>query len=47
MTGKGFQQESHKFNKLAKYTSINLLTSTPKFKETHQAAYQLIKREIF
>ena len=34
MTGKGFQQESHNFNKHAKYTTVNLLTSTPKFRET-------------
>ena len=34
MTGKDFQQESHNFNKHAKYTTIDLLTNTSKFRET-------------
>ena len=45
MTCKHFQQESHNFNKHAKFTIIDQLTNTSKSKET--LTQQLIKREHF
>ena len=42
---KYFQQQSHNFNKHAKFTIIDQLTSTSKSKET--ITQQLIERENF
>ena len=42
---KYFQQQSHNFNKHAKFTIIHQLTSTSKSKET--ITQQLIERENF
>ena len=45
MACKHFQQESHNFNKHAKFTIINQLTNTSKSKET--LTQQLIEGENF
>ena len=45
MTCKHFQQESHIFNKRAKYAIINQLINTSKSKETF--TQRLIERENF
>ena len=40
MACKHFEQESHNFNKHAKFTIIYQSTNTSKSKETHPATYQ-------
>ena len=40
MACKHFQQESHNFNKHAKFITIDQLTNTSKSKETHPAVFR-------